>query len=63
MYRFVPYLLYIYTAEWKIVHTYLHRTRESKLLEMGDELQNTGDNFSVSCLGWRWHRGKNCFYA
>ncbi len=43
------------------MHTYLHRTRESKLLEMGDELQNTGDNFSVSCLGWRWHRGKTVF--
>ncbi len=47
----------------KMMHTYLHRTTESKLLEMGDELQNTGDNFCVSCLGWRWHGGKNCFYA
>ncbi len=32
------------------MHTYLHSTRESKLLEMGDELQNTGNNSCVSCL-------------
>ncbi len=47
----------------KMMHTYLHSTRESKLLEMGDELQNTGNNSCVSGLGWRWHGGKNCFYA
>ncbi len=29
---------------------------------MGDELQNTGNNFSVSCLGWRWHRGKKTVF-
>ncbi len=28
---------------------------------MGDELQNTGNNSCVSCLGWRWHRGKTVF--
>ncbi len=27
------------------------------------ELQNTGNTSCVSCLGWRWHGGKNCFYA
>ncbi len=25
------------------------------------ELQNTGNNSCVSCLGWRWHGGKNVF--
>ncbi len=25
------------------------------------ELQNTGNNSCVSCLGWRWHRGKTVF--
>ncbi len=25
------------------------------------ELQNTGNNSCVSCLGWRWHGGKTVF--
>ncbi len=62
MYIFVPYLLYIYTADRKLcIHIYIELERV--IIRDGDELQNTGDNFSVSCLGWRWHRGKNCFYA
>ncbi len=26
------------------------------------ELQNTGNNSCVSCLGWRWHRGKKTVF-
>ncbi len=28
---------------------------------MENELQNTGNNSCISCLGWRWHGGKNDF--
>ncbi len=52
------FTLYIQLYRKLCIHIYIVLER---VLDMGDELQNTGNNSCVSCLGWRWHGGKNVF--
>ncbi len=59
MYKFMHNIV-IYTAVYKIcICIYIVLEREAICNELQHELQNTGNHFCVSCLGWKWHGEKN----